>query len=284
MKSRIVMTGLVLAGMMLLPFVSFAAPNYSSIDGYMRNVEWDGYQTKGNWDGTGNVGPGGGGQEYDVEKIGMYVDNNYLYLGLQTGFELNYGEGNDSPGDIAIDVGSDGNYEFAIRFSNDGSNSAFLGRNNAGTNNEFSAKLDIFSIKTDGTSSWEDPGFAVATPYKLIDGEDIGDSAKAVYTREGGTSYDPYRNTLEAAIDFRTISDRLAVLNQSIDGMTSMTIHWTMECGNDYLDHTFKYTPPGGGGTNTIPEPSTLLLFGFGLLGAGAIGRRNWVVSDAENS
>jgi hypothetical protein len=41
------------------------------------------------------------------------------------------------------------------------------------------------------------------------------------------------------------------------------TIHWTMSCGNDVLEHT-------------VPEPATMLLLGTGLFGLGILSRRKF--------
>jgi hypothetical protein len=258
---------------LLISSFAYASPNLDSINGYMGN-EWDTYYTDGDTGNDWYVDPGVGGQDYDVEKIGLYIEDSVLYFGLQTGFEINYKEDYVDPGDIAIDIGSDGIYEFALRFSDDGSNSAFLNENYAGTNNVFDANLDIFSI--DGDSAWDIgyDGFVAAKPFKLYDGTLLGASTiKAKYSREGGYSYDPYRNTLEGAINFDTLTARLATLGQTINESTNITIHWTMSCGNDYLANTLNYTPTPDSFSQT-PEPATLLLFGMGLLGAGAYGRK----------
>ncbi len=42
--------------------------------------------------------------------------------------------------------------------------------------------------------------------------------------------------------------------------------HWNMTCGNDTIE---------GGASTPVPEPSTFVLLGVGLLGAGLIRRRN---------
>ena len=41
-------------------------------------------------------------------------------------------------------------------------------------------------------------------------------------------------------------------------------LHWTMECANDVIEGSF----------NPVPEPATALLFGAGLAGLAAFGRR----------
>ena len=40
-------------------------------------------------------------------------------------------------------------------------------------------------------------------------------------------------------------------------------LHWTMECANDVIE-----------GSYPVPEPATALLFGAGLAGLAAFGRR----------
>jgi len=68
--------------------------------------------------------------------------------------------------------------------------------------------------------------------------------------------------------DSLTISIDLA--NSDWDGK-ELGIHWTMLCGNDVIEGLFT---PGSPGTNPVPEPTTALLFGAGLLGLAGCSRR----------
>jgi hypothetical protein len=47
-------------------------------------------------------------------------------------------------------------------------------------------------------------------------------------------------------------------------GSNSISFHTTLECGNDIINESY----------NVIPEPITMILFGLGLIGAGAIRKK----------
>jgi hypothetical protein len=51
----------------------------------------------------------------------------------------------------------------------------------------------------------------------------------------------------------------------SLGDPASMGYHWTMMCGNDIVE-----------GGNPVPEPSTMILFGTGLLGILVVGKRQF--------
>jgi hypothetical protein len=96
-----------------------------TVDGdfYTTANEWDGFYSEEDFVGSGGyVGPGWGGQDFDVEQLGLkFTPGGTLYFGLRTGFDfingVDYGGTLYTPGDFVFDVNSDGNYDFAVDFA-----------------------------------------------------------------------------------------------------------------------------------------------------------------------
>ena len=66
--------------------------------------------------------------------------------------------------------------------------------------------------------------------------------------------------------EYRIAKSYLETAGVDLANINTVSVHHTISCGNDVLDHTYE--------VNVVPEPGTLALVGLGLLGTGLIARR----------
>ncbi len=178
------------------------------------------------------VGPGyTTGNAYDAEALYFDNDANYAYIALISGTKPN---DTYTPGDILIDTDNNGSYDAAIRFSSTGN----------------------FSVVT-GVTAWNNVSYS----QHSIANYWTAKTWTTIYTTGFSSIYAANPNShyvWESAVP-------LSYLGLSYGD--NLTLHWTMKCGNDYLNTRAD--------VNSTPEPASLSLLGIGLLGLAGLRKKN---------
>jgi len=230
----------VILGVFFVTGNSMAIP---TVDGTFNLSEWAGYYAED--DGVryydGFVNPGWGGQAFDVEYLGLYITSDEVYFGLQTGFNVAAADVSGyRPGDFALDVNGDGTYDYAIDFSIAGATASFY----------------LYDV-----TNWEDSVyFPIANPFEM---KNEGRTPVAVFDGVFGSG--EYDNNSDGGLSYVLEGSFNLSLLTAYAG-NDIGIHWTMQCGNDYLNQT----------SAPVPEPATMLLFGCGLIGLATVGRKKF--------
>ncbi|MBN2311608.1 MAG: PEP-CTERM sorting domain-containing protein [Candidatus Hydrogenedentes bacterium] len=193
----------------------------------------------------GQIGPGVGGQAFDLEAMYLYLSGNTFYFAMVTGMGP-YGAMGVLPGDIFFDVGADGSYDLAVM-------SIYRGYG-APAGSVWTGTGDWYYLPTD---------FPASAPY-AVDRHDASWAGMTNAYAYNATAYGYAHWVVEFSVDLP--ADVLAAL---LESGTPLSVHWTQGCGNDVGELTWA------GGKTVVPEPTSFLLLGIGI--AGIIVRRRFV-------
>jgi hypothetical protein len=218
----------------------------------------------------GQVGPGDGGQDFDIEGLYAYLDGgaSTLYISMIGGFDPHgewgmvggVGQWFDL-GDLFIDIGGGSSitpsYDYAVRIDPDPSSEPNSSAPQAGTWSTTTASVfDSWSSLEPVAGTYHE-----AEPYRVDTGT-IGGTAN-VFWRDAVDDPGP----LNPANDHNVLELSLALTGADVTSIIEdgIWVHWTMGCGNDIID----LQQPGSGPLvpEVIPEPATSALLGLGLLG-----------------
>ncbi|MCK4857322.1 MAG: PEP-CTERM sorting domain-containing protein [candidate division Zixibacteria bacterium] len=258
----IVATGL-MVGLMAGPATAVPSWNYYDF-GTFNNTVFDEHNNTADisYPGHGFVPSPGlddeGGELYDIEGLNFAYENDSIYISLTSTF---------GPGVNSLFWGT----VFAT-------GDLFFG---------FDGAYDMFAIelnppsKPTGTNLWEvhawdyitdKPGTYYNNPairfgvgaYQVACGTNLGgvDYMLSLYDQyEPNPMYAGEKDTY--VWEFRFAASQLGV---NIMDYSTINFHNTMECGNDLLEKEYQI--------GVVPEPSTMILLGLGLLGVGVYRRR----------
>ncbi len=190
------------------------------------------------------------GQRWDLE--GFFLDGDIL--SIVGGYDFENGQSGWMPGDIFIDVTGDA--VFGDIHGTEGHNDV---PNMFGYDYVIDITGDDYDVyKIDDTSTVTTAFYAAnqgSSPWQYVSG------GKEVLSVTGGVTYKTYT---EDILGFKG-GDHNAMHGFDLsflgDHINNFTVHYTMGCGNDNL-------------MGAVPEPSTLLLLGLGLLGIVGVSRK----------
>jgi hypothetical protein len=258
--------------------------NSGTIDNFLGNtwkLYWGAEDQSDTAGDGGALGPNSGGQNYDVEFIGAFIEGTTLTIAISTGQRPDNGLARFSPGDLRIET-NNGLYGVEMG-GGAGDTSRTDGSIDLGdTGTTYELKSSGFTISaTDNNdpeglrkagSVWlteegdwildplvpKDP--AQLNPTQLIGGDYVGDADEYIYSYASALGQHAF---IEIRLDMSLFANGI-----NLSDLEILSISWDPSCGNDILDI------PVGDSPNVIPEPASVAVWGtLSMLGL-VYGRR----------
>jgi PEP-CTERM motif len=219
-----------------------AAPTSNNGNDWTPDVEVDAWFQEDWVGGDGYVGPGNGGQAFDLEAMFLYFDASagVLYFAMAEGMGPS-GAGGLLPGDVFFDFGLNG-YDTAVITTGPAAGQVWAG------SGDWMLDPDPFL----SSAPWTVDQSSANASYTGND---------AAFAFNNSSYWSPGNEHWVVELGLTLSAGQVAALSDGV------RVHWTQQCGNDVGDLTYE--------SPIVPEPATFLLLGLGI--AGTVVRKRFL-------
>jgi hypothetical protein len=246
----------------------FVGDNNTSTFTPSKSVNFVGYDVEDTNDSWGNskfLGPGRGGQNFDVEVLAAVVQDNHLYVAMVSGQRPDNGFTGFGPGDFLFNT-SGGTYGLEVGGGVGGGAGGAITEGAAGS---------VYSLDSNGlvNGQWDQPQKAGSLWFNPTWWD--GGFTPVIHTQINKTTPANYRGVADYIFTRNSVTLQHSIVEFALpltafDGNIVQSISYAPACDNDHLFIQLE--------NYAIPEPASLVLGSCGLaivVGAGLRRRRS---------